>query len=461
MKPTFQSLEHCFPHSGTYRNGNSESAVHETALPFSRFPYRERHIQCLWADPRNRPVELKTTDGETVRVEHPGDWNLEAGPDFLNAALLIGKEKRRITGDLEIHIHPNGWKQHGHAADPNFANTRFHIVYFQGLEIPGLIQIPLQGILATDPRFSFDNIDLTAFPYSIPSGDFPMLGIHPDQKIQWLEAAGEERLRLKAERLLLALQHKEPEQVLWEELLAALGYKNNKAAFRRLATQLPLARLRAMASTPDEAYALLLGLSGLLPKNPDPEWTPETKTFIRSVWDCWWKQPEELHELALTKSDWTLSGIRPANHPVRRLMAAAFYAFQTLEISNHWKHLTQFPSNHWNTHISWKRKCTPTALVGQARANAIITNILIPFQAATENSELNLDNLPAEPSNSIIRQTAFTLFGPDHTAKVYKSALARQGLIQIFHDYLITHRLRRAGKPMWRDIVLNVRTRRS
>jgi hypothetical protein len=24
---------------------------------------------------------------------------------------------------------------------------------------------------------------------------------------------------------------------------------------------------------------------------------------------------------------------------------------------------------------------------------------------------------------------------------VYKSALARQGLIQIFHDYLITHRM--------------------
>ncbi|MDF7826973.1 DUF2851 family protein, partial [Pontiellaceae bacterium B12227] len=55
---------------------------------------------------------------------------------------------------------------------------------------------------------------------------------------QWLEAAGEERLRLKAERLALAMQNKEPEQVLWEELMAALGYKNNKAPFRKLATTL-------------------------------------------------------------------------------------------------------------------------------------------------------------------------------------------------------------------------------
>jgi len=122
-------------------------------------------------------------------------------------------------------------------------------------------------------------------------------------------------------------------------------------------------------------------------------------------------------------------------------MAAAHYAFQCLEISNDWKRLVEFPSNFWDTHISWKTSCKPTALVGPARANAIATNILIPFQAATGASELNLENLPAEPANSIIRQTAHALFGPDHTPKTYQSALARQGLIQIFHDYLVTHRL--------------------
>ncbi len=435
------NMEACFPRATAYRNGSKPSGIRESTPGFRSFPYQERHLQCLWADPRFRPAELKTTDGEVVRVEHPGDWNLEAGPDFLNAILLIGKEKRRISGDLEIHIHANGWNQHGHANDPRFEKVCFHIVYFQGMEIPGLTQIPLQEILSTDPRFSFDNIDSTAYPYSIPSGNFPLKGMDPDKKIQWLKGAGEERLRLKAERLALAMQAKEPEQVLWEELMAALGYKNNKAPFRLLATVLPLARLRSLAGNPNEAYALLLGLSGLLPANPDSKWTPETRRFIRTIWDIWWKQPEELKETALKKSDWTLSGIRPANHPVRRLMAAAHYAFHTLEIANNWCRLTEFGPNHWNTHISWKTKCKPTALVGKARANAIITNLLTPIQAAIGSTELNLEKLPAEPGNSIIRQTAYTLFGPDHTAKVYQSALARQGLIQIFHDYLITHRL--------------------
>lgn len=430
------SMEACFPRSANYRNRNTQNTVCESPPSFRHFPYRERHIQCLWANPRLRPTELKTSEGESVRVEHPGDWNLEAGPDFRNAVLLVGKEQRRICGDLEIHIHPTGWKQHGHGGDPLYANVHFHIVYFKGVEIPGLIQIPLQEILTLDPCFSFENIDLTAYPYSIPTGDSPLLEMHPDQKIQWLESAGEERLRLKAERFAFAMQSKDPDQLLWEELMAALGYKNNKAPFRQIAATLPLMRLRSLAQTPVEAYALLLGLSGLLPANPNATWNAKTRKFIRSVWDFWWKQSSELKEQALQKFDWTLAGIRPANHPVRRLMAAAHYAFQLPEPT-----LTKFDPNFWNTHISWKTQCEPTALVGQSRANAIVTNILIPWRAATGATELNLDRLPVEPSNSIIRQTAHTLFGPDHTPKVYKSALARQGLIQIFHDYVITHRL--------------------
>lgn len=436
MNLLFQSLEAYFPRSAGYRGESSGLTLHESATPFRAFPYRERHIQCLWADPRHRPTELKTTDDEPIVVEHPGNWNLEAGPDFLNATLLIGKEKRRICGDLEIHIHPGGWKQHGHAGDPRYSNVRFHIVYFQGQEIPGLLQIPLQEPLASNPRFSFDNIDLTAYPYSIPTGNFPLQGMDPDKKTEWLESAGEERLRIKSERLALALQNKDPEQVLWEELLAALGYKNNKTPFRQLATTLPLARIRALTKNPDEAYALLLGLSGLLPDSPDSKWPTETRKFIRTLWDFWWKQPAELKECALKKTNWNLAGIRPANHPIRRLMAAAHYASQIPEVE-----LIESQPDFWNTHISWKTKCPPTALVGQARANAIITNVLTPFHAATGATELNLKKLPIEPSNSIIRQTAHTLFGPDHTPKVYRSALARQGLIQIFHDYLITHRL--------------------
>lgn len=436
----FHALETYFPRSAIYRQVPHIVALYEQAGPFRHFPYRERHLQCLWADQRLRPTNLITTDGERVDVEHAGNWNLEAGPDFLNAVLRIGNG-RRLCGDLEVHIHPNGWQQHGHAGDPRYENVRFHLVYFPGPEIDGLIQIPLQDVLTANPRFSFENIDLTAYPYSVPTGDFPLRDLDPDHKTAWLEAAGEERLRLKAERYAFAMHSRDPEQLLWEELLAALGYKNNKSPFRRLAAALPLARLRAIAPTPETAYALLLGLSGLLPTDTAQPREKETRAFIRKIWDCWWKQSGNLTESPLLRSDWNLSGIRPANHPVRRLMAAAHYAFRIPEIATNPQLLSDFPINFWSVRLNWNTRCKPMTLVGPARANAMVTNILVPWNAATGATEPKLDRLPPEPGNSIIRQTAHALFGPDHTCKTYRSTLARQGLIQIFHDYLIPHQL--------------------
>jgi hypothetical protein len=437
----YPHLQAYFPRATFYRRGNIPGAFCEAKVHPRHFPYSERHLQCLWADPRLRPTQLKTTEGETIRVEHPGEWNLEAGPDFLNAVLWVGTEKRRVAGDLEVHIFTHGWTQHGHDKDPRFSKVRFHLVYFPGSEIPGLIQIPLQEALLSDPRFSFDNIDTTAYPYCVPAGRFPLRTIHPDQKTVWLESAGEERLRNKSERLTVAIQNKDPEQVLWEEISAALGYKQNKAPARRLARLLPLARVRSLAKSPDEAYALLLGLSGLLPDNTDSAWDAQTQTFVRTTWDFWWKQSPEIKEQAMHASAWSLASIRPTNHPVRRLMAAAHYAFQIPELATHNDLLTAFTPNHWDTHINWKKSCRSTALVGTSRANAIVTNILVPWRAATGRVGPALNHLPIEPMNSIIRQTAHALFGPDHSPKVYRSSLARQGLIQVFHDYLITHRL--------------------
>ena len=437
----FSILDDCFPRAAAYRGAKRREVVRENGAEFHSPSFRERHLQCVWSDPRLRPAHLETSRGEPVAVEHPGTWNTEAGPDFLDAVLLVGKERRRIRGDLEIHIHPSAWKQHGHAGDPRHANTRFHVVYFQGPEIPGLLQIPLQAPLAANPGFSFEDIDISAYPYAIPTGDFPLREMDPDEKIQWLESAGEERLRLKAERMALVLREKGEEQLLWEELLAALGYKNNKAPFRRLATLLPLPRLREIAAMPKEAYALLLGLSGLLPANPSSTWDAEARRFFRFVWDFWWKQSEELKEKALERADWNLSGLRPLNHPLRRLMAAAHYAFQTLEIAADRERLTRFPPGFWTTHLSWKTPCKPSALVGKPRANAMVANILVPFLAATGRECPELQKLPPEPLNAIARQTAYALFGPDHTPKTYRSALARQGLIQVFNDYIATRRL--------------------
>ena len=94
----------------------------------------------------------------------------------------------------------------------------------------------------------------------------------------------------------------------------------------------------------------------------------------------------------------------------------------------------------WNNHVGWTGKEKSAQLIGKGRLQAIELNVLVPFRLAKGDSSA-LENLPVEPMNSVIKETAYTLFGPDHSPKLYRTAFARQGLIQIFNDFILTGRL--------------------
>jgi len=73
-----------------------------------------------------------------------------------------------------------------------------------------------------------------------------------------------------------------------------------------------------------EIQARLLGISGLLPV----ELTRAQKsadTFLRRAWDCWWRDRDELESCLLPRTVWKFNGLRPANHPQRRLALAAHW----------------------------------------------------------------------------------------------------------------------------------------
>jgi hypothetical protein len=436
-----------FAGAAAYRQLISPGEVRETAGRY--FPYIERHLHALWFDGRLRPKNLKTSRGEPVTVESPGRWNLEAGPDFSGAVLLIGREQRRVAGDAEIHIVSNDWKNHGHHNDPRYSGVRFHITWFAGkpdekLFPSGTIHIPLADVCAAD----LESIDLSAYPYQEPraSSDFGLADKSPDEIFQILESAGEERLRQKTQRMAWLMQRRGEAQALYEETAAALGYKYNKAPFRKLAQSLPLEALAQYGADWKTVYAVLLGISGLLPKQPAASWPDASKKELRSLWDCWWREQHKWEDVAsLDKTEWRLSSLRPLNHPVRRLCALAqWIAFGFFQCSENVdatpsSRFLVFEKSFWSTHTGWSGKEKPAELIGKDRLNAIELNVFVPYRLAKGDSTI-LQNLPVEPMNGVIRETAYTLFGPDHSPKLYRTALARQGLIQIFNDFILTGR---------------------
>ena len=221
-----------FPRAALYRQWGILESVREPRPPSRHFPFSERHLQCVWYDPVLRPSGLRTAEGETLVVDDPGTWNLEAGPDFLGAVLRVGPERRRLCGDVEIHVSPSGWQHHGHTNDPRYRGVRAHVTYFPGtvapeLLPPGTLQLSLRAALSRDASFSFETIDVIAYPYAgraqTPPCSKVLSGWPREQKQAVLDAAGEERLRRKAERLSGRIDESSVDQVLYEEVLAALG----------------------------------------------------------------------------------------------------------------------------------------------------------------------------------------------------------------------------------------------
>ena len=441
-------------------------ALHESPRrPDSGVRWSERHLQCVWFDERYRPAPLHTRQREAIRVIDPGRWNLEAGPDFLDTVLEVGTPPRRICGDTEIHVRPSDWDQHRHRNDPRYANVAFHVTYHPGnLDTlpPHCLQIAMRDALSAKTSFTFADIDVSAYPHAVipatPRPCYSALSEHgPDEWIELLEAAGQHRIEQKTDRMAGRLLDRVPRrQLFFEEVLTALGYKKNRVPFRHLAQLLPYQSWSEDVSV-QELYALMLGTAGLLPPETACD-DPEANRFIRGLWDYWWRHGNT--EVTLSRDDWVLTGSRPANHPQRRIAAAAALFGASPCLLDQIDHIPASDPEKWIRAVSiqisdlahmdyWDKRLTlvspatsrTTALVGKRRVAAIITNVVVPMRAAEGRDVAGiLRVLPREHDSSHIRDTAARLLGRDANPAIYATGLRQQGLLQIYQDFCLNTR---------------------
>lgn len=424
----------------------------------------ERHLQCVWYDEKLRP-ELRTEAGEKLTVIQPGRWNLEAGPDFLGAEIRVGR--RRIRGDVEIHIRPGDWKAHGHTEDVRYADVVLHVTYFpvgtngNAAEVPShIIPVSLESALQARKGFALEDIDIAAYPHAVfpttprPCGE-TLEKQGPDQWRALLMVAGRHRMRRKAARMkALLAKSGDLYQVFYEEAMAMLGAKGNTTAFRKIAELLPLTMWEEGASE-ETRYAQLLGVAGLLPEaeRMRHECAQDFVKGLRAEWFRVGGGADSIRDM----TEWNLSGMRPANRPERRLAAAAllFHDRARLDalLSNEkpgkeWfrkrlELLTSLPPmDYWATRVSLDSEPgkKDLAALGESRAAVIITNVLVPLRMALDrrHGEELLGYLPPEDLGSPGREVAVRLFGRDHNPSLYmRSGLYQQGLLAIHRDFCL------------------------
>lgn len=239
----------------------------------------ERDVLALWLARAYRDDRVTTEDGRKVIVDFAGFPSAHGGPDLVGARLTLGSE--RVTGDVELHLTTAGWHSHEHDADGAYQSVVLHVALWRG-----------RGAAPARPygRREIAEVVLESF---LDDGVWPAVqkvrGLtRPEAASADLESLGLALLRRRVERYRLLLRSVGADELHYDETLRGLGFGGNQAGFAELARRVPLSSLGDGAPAMERALAK-----------------------------------------AAADIPWRLNGIRPANHPRRRLAGFARYLAST------------------------------------------------------------------------------------------------------------------------------------
>jgi hypothetical protein len=234
----------------------------------------ERQLQLVWRLGLHRRSGLLLEDGRSLDVHFPGHPASAGGPDFREARLrLAGLE---VVGDVELHLHPSGWRRHGHDADSGYAGVVLHVALHRDAFGDRAAPDPRApgAELVLEPYLELSVAELAAWT----GGGEPGTG-DPVRLLERLEALGRARFERRRRAFLRRAAAAGFEEALYRDLMTALGYRLNKAPFAELARLVPRSVTRGL-----DRSAL-----------------------------------ERLYGEAGRGLPWRVAGVRPANHPARRL----------------------------------------------------------------------------------------------------------------------------------------------
>ena len=473
--------------------------VSEGRIDFSKYGLEkriaEKLVQSIWYDQRLRKNKLITSGGKKVEVLSPGKWNSEPGPDFVQSAVKISSAEV-LRGDIEVHVLASDWFAHHHHQDKSYSTVILHVIMWDdlgtkkklvnsaGREIP---QLPLYHALDTQLATLSSQINPSGYPFASPTSQGPCHSVIRTGDLSkvgaLLDLAGDARIVSKANRFETELSQGDYNQVIYEGIMEALGFKRNKEQLLLLARQLSWKEIRELLSSTKPSLrsitlqGLLFGIAGLLPSQQEGIPLPPTASqdrYIRELEESWERLRESYKDKVLPRDMWR-RGMRPANLPARRIAGMCNFILRIFPLTPLHKLLTIFctpgisaeeapfkkidrelkallgsveEEDYWSWHYTFagKRLKKPLRLIGPGRAATIIVNVVIPVLLlyARKKSHKQLERLlarfyhwyPKLPSNNLLRFMQHKLFADDpRLNKVINSGRRQQGLLQIYKDW--------------------------
>ena len=347
----------------------------------------ENFLHYLWRTRRFDLSNLATTEGDTLDILDFGEYNTNAGPDFLNARVRIGNVT--WAGNVEMHVKTSDWIQHGHQHDEAYNNVILHVVYENDL--------PLR-----ESQNAIKNTKCFELKHKIPEGIYKkywallnnehwipcqhhFFEVSDLVKNACFERLLIERLERKTTEIAVALERNQNdwEETFYQFVARYFGLKVNAEPMEWLARSLPHIILAKHKNQLFQVEALLFGQAGLLENEFEDAYPNALKKEYQFL-----KHKHHLTPIATVA--WKFARLRPANFPTIRIAQLAqlihksshlFSKTIEIETVTDIKKLFDVEVNdYWLSHYVFD---TPSVSrrksLGTDAIHSIIINVLVPF----------------------------------------------------------------------------------
>jgi len=347
----------------------------------------EDFLHYLWIHKLLILNNLKTSQLQLLEIIQPGSHNLNAGPDFCNAQLII--DNQHWAGNVEIHVNASDWYLHKHETDSNYQNVILHVVWNYDIDI---FDSNSQKIPTLEIKNYLNPLILTKY-YNLFRR--PKKWINCENEIQnidsfllenWKERLFFERLEQKTILIenLLQQSNNDWERVLFQLLAKNFGMKVNADAFFNLSNSINFNLIRKYRHNAILLESLFLGQGGFLENDSNDNYYNELKDNYNFLKKTYKLEP-------IFNGQFNFFRLRPNNFPTIRISQLAnLYSNEEglfskiIEINMLKEFYNLFDtkaSSYWETHFTFSTSSKKRSKkVTKSFIELLLINTIIPFK---------------------------------------------------------------------------------
>lgn len=263
---------------------NQGSELEEIQGLWGPLTIEEKLLQKIWSKQTFAKQNLQSESGQRIAIRNPGKWNKLEGPDFLGAQIEI--DGIPLQGDVEIHFHKDDWFSHGHERDEHFRRVILHVLLFPPrnenppvFTLNGYCPETLVLLKYLDKgleEYALEDALLTLEDRNHLEILEGFIRLNRVDQARKLYSRAKRRFELKRAFAKLRIKTQGWDDACHQMALEVLGYKRNRIGMSTIALKYPLSELRSKKYSAAELYTS-------------------------------------------QKEQWKTNGIRPANHPLKRI----------------------------------------------------------------------------------------------------------------------------------------------